>query len=77
MPVKIIGEIRDVEIVAIGKSIREINRLNKIYGKARWRKMKGFAKLILENGKKIDAEIHWYEAHGFGKMEYKIKRILK
>ena len=40
MPVKIIGEIRDVEIVAIGKSIREINRLNKIYGKARWRKMK-------------------------------------
>lgn len=77
MPLKIIGEITDIEIVAVGKSIREISRLNKVYGRARWRKMKGFAKLFLENGKKINAEIHWYEAHGLGKIEYKIKRIIK
>ncbi|MCL6097309.1 MAG: hypothetical protein AB1775_02540 [Bacteroidota bacterium] len=77
MPLKIIGEITDIEIVAVGKSIREINRLNKVYGRARWRKMKGFTKLLLDNGKRINAEIHWYEAHGFGKIEYKIKRILK
>ena len=77
MALKIIGEITEIEIVAVGKSIREIDRLNKVYGRARWRKMKGFAKLLLENGKKIDAEIHWYEAHGYGKIEYKIKRILK
>ncbi len=77
MPLNIIGEVSDVEIVAVGKSIREISRLNKVYGRARWRKMKGFTKLLLENGKKIYAEIHWYEAHGFGKIEYKIKRIIK
>ena len=77
MALKIIGEITEIEIVAVGKSIREIDRLNKVYGRARWRKMKGFAKLLLENGKKIDTEIHWYEAHGYGKIEYKIKRILK
>lgn len=39
--------------------------------------MKGFTKLLLDNGKKINAEIHWYEANGFGKIEYKIKGILK
>ena len=77
MALKIIGEMTEIEIVAVGKSIREIDRLNKVYGRARWRKMKGFAKLLLENGKKIDTEIHWYEAHGYGKIEYKIKRILK
>lgn len=77
MSLKIISEITDIEIVAVGKSIKEINRLNKVYGRSRWRKMKGFAKLLLDNGKKINAEIHWYEAHGLGKFEYKIKRILK
>ena len=77
MPLKIIGEITNIEIVTVGKSIIEISRLNKVYGRARWRKMKGFTKLLLENGKRINAEIHWHEAHGFGKIEHKIKRILK
>jgi len=73
---ELLGEITDQEIIAKSSSIRELSRLNKIYGKGQWRKMKGQANIELEDGIRKKAEIHWYEAHGIGKFEYKIKRFL-
>jgi len=73
---EILGEITEIEAIAIGSSIRDLPRLQKNYGKGRWRKMKGIALIRLRNGKVVKAEIHWYEAHGIGKKEYKRKRYL-
>ncbi len=73
---EICGEIADVETFAAGKSIRELPRLRKLYGKGRWRKRKGFAEVKLPNGTIREAELHWYEASGIGKKEFKIKRFM-
>ena len=63
----------DVETFASGSSIRELPRLHKLYGKGRWRKRKGFADVQLSDGTIRTAELHWYEATGIGKKEFKIK----
>ncbi len=76
MGFEIIGAITDIETIAVGRSIREIARLRKVYGAGRWRKRKGIAMVRLSDGTICEAEIHWYEAHGIGKKEFKIKRIL-
>lgn len=76
MNFEIIGEIAVVETIAAGPGIRDIKRLRKIYGKGRWRKMKGVARVRLENGRVRLAELHWYEAHGVGKKEIKRKCYL-
>jgi len=73
---KISGAIREIETVAIGQGIKNLNRLNKMYGKAKWRKLKGICHVELEDGTVLEAEIHWYEGHGIGKKEIKIKRYL-
>ncbi len=73
---EIIGPIRRPETFAQGSGIREITRLRKIYGKGRWRKRKGVATIRLSDGTIVDAELHWYEASGIGKFEFKIKRYL-
>lgn len=73
---EIIGEISEVETIATGSGIREIARLRRFYGRGRWRKRKGVAEVHLESGEIVRAEIHWYEATGIGKREFKIKRIL-
>jgi len=73
---EIIGDISDIEIIAIGSSIREIERLIKAHGPGRWRKLKGVTTVRFEDGGIAKGEIHWYEAHGIGKMEVKIKRLL-
>jgi hypothetical protein len=73
---EIIGRIDGAETFARGSSIRELPRLRKLYGQARWRKRKGFANVRLPNGTIRRAEIHWYEASGIGKKEFKIKRFL-
>lgn len=73
---KINGIIRDIEIIATGHGIKNLNRLNKIYGKANWRKLKGICNIELEDGTVLEAEVHWYEGHGIGKREIKIKRYL-
>jgi hypothetical protein len=70
------GAIEDAETFAIGKSIRELPRLLKLYGKGRWQKRKGFADVRLQNGTMRKAELHWYEASGIGKKEFKIKRFV-
>ena len=73
---EILGEINGVETFAIGSSIRELARLRKLYGRGRWRKRKGIARVRLEDGKVRQAEVHWYEAHGIGRRELKIKRYI-
>ncbi len=72
----IVGDIRNVEVIAIGGNIRDIMRLRKQYGPGRWRKLKGIAQIRLQSGNICTAEIHWYEAHGIGRKKFKIKRIL-
>jgi hypothetical protein len=76
MDFEIIGEISDVEIIAVSSGITDIARLRRVYGRGRWRKLKGVARVQLRNGKIRRAEIHWYEAHGVGKREMKRKRYL-
>jgi len=72
-----IGQLRGVEAIASGQSIRVLAFLQKKWGRGRWRKMKGFARVrILRTGHLRDAEIHWYEAHGIGKRDFKIKKLL-
>ena len=67
MAFQIVGAITDIEIIAVKHQIRELRRLVKLYGKGRWRKMKGRALVRLRSGRVRDAELHWYEAHGLGK----------
>jgi len=73
---EIIGELSAVETIATGSGIRELARLRKRYGRGRWRKRKGIARVRLPSGEIILAELHWYEATGIGKREFKIKRFL-
>ena len=73
MDFEIIGEIIDVETIARSQSIHALARLPKRYGKGRWRKRKGLATVRLDDGTIHTAEVHWYEAHGIGKKEFKIK----
>ena len=73
---RIVGPITDVETVATGSGIREVARLRRRYGRARWRKRKGIAQVELPDGVIRVAELHWYEATGVGQREFKIKRYL-
>jgi hypothetical protein len=73
---EILGEITVRETIASGRGIRDLRRLQRNYGRGRWRKMKGSARIRLRNGDVRLAEIHWYEAHGIGKKEFKRKRYL-
>jgi hypothetical protein len=72
----IVGEIREIETIAVGSRIRELARLVESFGMGRWRKMKGVALVRLPSGRVRFAELHWYEAHGVGKKDFKIKRYL-
>ena len=72
----IIGDITNVETIAVGNSIRVIKRLKRFYGDGRWRKLKGVARVKLPDGTVCKAEIHWYEMSTVGKKECKIKRML-
>jgi hypothetical protein len=73
---EIVGEITHVETFATGSSIRDLARLRKFYGRGRWRKRKGVARVRLSDGTVRLAEVHWYEAHGIGRKELKIKRYI-
>lgn len=77
MKIEIIGAFSNIEVIATGKSLRERKRLAKFYGKGRWRKLKGVAEIRLPSGRISKAELHWYEAHGIGRKEIKIKRLLQ
>ncbi len=73
MEFEIVGEIGNIERIAVSRSIRDLVRLRKMYGKGRWRKLKGVARIRLQNGKIRAAELHWYEAHGIGRREIRWK----
>jgi hypothetical protein len=77
MHFEIVSEIERPETFASGSAIREIARLRKLYGRGRWRKRKGVATVRLLDGALCHAEIHWYEASGIGRREFKIKRVLE
>jgi hypothetical protein len=77
MHFKVLGGFRKVETITTGRGIRELRRLNRIYGKTTWRKRKGIAKIRLMDGDIKLAELHWYEGHGKGKKEIKIKKYLE
>jgi hypothetical protein len=76
MDFDVISKINNIETITVNNSIHEIDRLRKNYGDGHWRKRKGFAIIRFSNGEIRNAEIHWYEAHGIGKKEIKIKRTL-
>jgi hypothetical protein len=76
MHFEILGDIAQAETFASGSSIRELPRLRKFYGRGRWRKRKGIARVRLADGTIRQAEVHWYEAHGIGRKEFKIKRYV-
>ena len=76
MRFEIVGEISQIETFAVGSGIREIARLRRVYGRGRWRKRKGVARVRLADGSLHLAEIHWYEAVQIGRKEFKIKHLL-
>lgn len=73
MDFRIVSEITEIETIALGTGVRDRARLRKQYGRGRWRKLKGVAKVRLPDDTIRLAEIHWYEAHGIGKKEFKLK----
>ena len=65
---KIIGNIDQIEIIAVGNAIRILPLLNKKFGKGRWWKLKGIAAVErISTGRIRLAEIHWYEANAMEK----------
>ncbi len=76
MNFEIVSQIENIEIIAVGGSIRDLAYLQKAYGRGRWRKLKGTANVKLPNGRMRRVELHWYEAHGIGRKDIKIKSYL-
>lgn len=77
MEFEIVGDITDIELIARGVSVRQRARLRQRFGGRRWRKMKGHALIeIRATKRRRQVELHWYEAHGVGAQEYKLKRFL-
>jgi len=77
MEFKILGEIREIETIATGRGVYIRRYLERAYGKGRWRKMKGLATVEFADGTICEAEIHWFEAHGIGRKDSKIKRVIR
>ena len=72
-----IGEVRDIEVIARGVSVRVRAELRSRFGRGKWRKLKATATVRLRDGTIWQAEVHWYEAHGIGRRRMKIKRFLE
>ena len=62
-----LSELYAIEIIARGSGVEQRTFLNREFGHARWRKMKGRAIIKYSNGRVTEAEIHWFEAHGLGR----------
>lgn len=76
MEVEVLGEIGAVETIAAGRGVQIRRHLDRVHGKGNWRKMKGVATVRLPDGSICRAEIHWFEAHGIGRKDIKIKRVI-
>jgi len=70
---EVVGEIEKVQTIAAGPGVKIRAVLRKTYGRGRWRKRKGIGTVRLQNGNLRRVELHWYEAHGIGKRDMKIK----
>ncbi len=77
MRFEVVGRVANIEVIAAGLGIRLRRYLRKAYGPGRWRKLKGIATVRLPNGALRKVELHWYEAHGIGRKDLKIKRYLE
>ncbi len=73
---QVVGKITEIETIAVGGRIRDLDYLRRVYGRGRWRKLKGVATVRLWDGMIRCAEVHWYEAHGIGRVDLKIKDYL-
>ena len=76
MHFEILSQIAGIETIATGRAVREHRRLVRAYGRGNWRKVKGIATVRLADGTTLEAELHWYEAHGIGRKEIKLKKPL-
>jgi hypothetical protein len=74
---EILSDISDIETIAAGRGVYIRRYLERTYGRGRWRKMKGIATVQLADGTICKAEIHWFEAHGIGRKDFKIKRVIR
>ena len=72
----ILDRVSQVETIAVASRIREIRRLRRTYGVGHWQKCKGVARVKLQDGTVRRVELHWFEATGIGRYEFKIKRYL-
>jgi uncharacterized protein with ACT and thioredoxin-like domain len=77
MAFEILSEIRDIKTIATGRGVYIRRYLERVYGKGRWRKMKGIATVRLADSTICEAEIHWFEAHSIGRKYFKIKRVIR
>jgi hypothetical protein len=73
---ELVGEIGNIEVIATGRGNRVLDRLVRQFGSGNWRKVNGIANIRLATGEIVEAELHWYEAHGIGKRRIKIKRFV-
>jgi len=73
----VLGEIKGVETIAVGEGVYVRRYLERSYGKGRWRKMKGIATVQLADGTICEAELHWFEAHGVGRKDFKVKGVIR
>jgi hypothetical protein len=76
MSFEIIGEMTEVETIAVSGNMRILPVLRRRLGQARWSKRKGVATVRLAAGTLRRAELHWFEAHGIGRRLMRIKRFL-
>lgn len=74
MKFELLSPIEQTAVIAQGPSLRVRALLIKAYGPGRCRKLKGVVTVRLANGQVRRVELHWYEAHGVGKRDMKIKR---
>ena len=73
---ELLGELTDIEVIAVNLSIHERRKLQEQFGGRRWRKLKGVGRVRFPTGEVCWAEVHWYEAHGVGRRKMKVKRVL-
>ena len=73
---EIIGDITEIEIIAVNLSIRDLAQLKGAFGGDRWRKLKGITHVVRQ-GRVVLAEVHWYECHGIGRRRMKVKEYLE
>jgi len=74
--VQFLTELYAIETIAKGSGVDQRAWLNRRFGRGRWRKMKARAVIQYGDGRVTEAEIHWFEAHGIGRVLEKAVRDL-